>query len=1301
MPHPSNDGREPVELLAEEFLERRRKGETPSLREYIDRYPDLADEIRDVFPALVLMDDVDPALAELGQSTSRAASPEPELTLRQLGDFRILREIGQGGMGIVYEAEQVSLGRHVALKVMPRKLLADAKQKRRFEREAKAAARLHHTNIVPVFGVGEHGGLPYYVMQFIQGLGLDLVLEELKRLKAGSPATTSFSGGELRVSQRELSAANIARSLVTGTFEGSLSQSTGEPTPDEPQDNVTTPIASSPASGSSAKNFRRVGSLSDSFTLSSSSAVLPGTSHPSHKGKSKKQSYWHSVASIGLQVANALEYAHKQGILHRDIKPSNLLLDTQGTVWVTDFGLAKTEGGENLTHTGDILGTLRYMPPEAFEGKAQPSSDVYSLGLTLFEMLAFRAAYDERDRNKLIKQVTSGDHPTLAKLNRQVPRDLETIVQKAIEREPAHRYESGAELAADLQRFMDDEPIHARRASLAERAARWCRRNPALATLTAAFLVALMGGLIGVTSQWLRAERHAEHAWESEALANVNAAEARANEAEAMRQRDAARALNEQLRLVNYAAQMNLAQAAWDSDNIGRVRELLDQQIPKLGEADLRGFEWHYWQRMCHTELSTLRITGFPDSSFIPLSLSGDGTRMAAAVPENRTDDFRVKVWDTATGKELFVRPLNAGPDMHAEAFLSLDGRRLVTALSFYRPTGKIKAPDLRIWDVDTGKEISAIPHSGSMDLYAMTGNCMTVDGSLLVRNDSLRIALAKSESNSFTIWDSQTGKKALQIKSKGNVGSPVMSPDGRRVASIVHAKKGKTIPTDQESKVLVWDAVTGEEILSLDCPKGYSGAVVFSPNNKLLAAEVGGFASSDIQIWDTQSGKELVKIKAPQRPGSPKLIFSPDGKMIAGCGYGLVISVWDTETGKLRRTLRGHSQVVESAAFSADGRQLISASIDGTVKVWDATIEDEAHDDQEGPFLRGQGVISPNGARLARIDGEDMSTSSDIAIIDMAGKELFTTKLEPGHSHGMAFSPDARSFALSWHKWPLTEEVADAYEFQLWDVSGKAHHTIPTPSGTAMGAPAFSRDGTRVAYSLSFMDPKSRQPVRGSAKILDVSTAKELLTLQSRSAGLTEALTFSPDGAWIAAGCSIVSKKTSNPDAKAGVGVWDAATGKELCTLEGRGSRFGRVIFSPDGKWIAAASGPIEGAGDIEVWRFNPDRPELSKTPRYVLKGHSNTIDGLAFSPDGRRLVSAASSQSGATGEIKIWDFASGQELLTLKANGVHLGTVRFSPDGNRLLAIRMNPDHPGGPLMVWDATPTAEAEAREPRSK
>src|SRR5262245_53492067 len=355
----SSDQRNPVEALAEEFLDRKRRGETPTVQEYVERYPDLAEEIRDLFPALLMMED----LGEDSGRTTGSLAGDGAMTvvarLQKLGDYRILREIGRGGMGVVYEAEQESLGRRIALKVLSAGALIDPQQIRRFEREARAAARLHHTNIVPVFGVGQQDGHHYYVMQFIPGMGLDLVLEDLRRLRhpgagsvraaepeSGPPSRDEPADGPSARDRPVPTAGDVARSLCTGQFakDGPVP---GGGTVTEPFDRAAKPARTpiSPADGSRAE---------------ASSEGLSGSLEPSALSGSDSR-FYRSVARIGVQVAEALEYANRQGILHRDIKPSNLLLDNRGNVWVADFGLAKTEEADDLTHTGDILGTVRYM----------------------------------------------------------------------------------------------------------------------------------------------------------------------------------------------------------------------------------------------------------------------------------------------------------------------------------------------------------------------------------------------------------------------------------------------------------------------------------------------------------------------------------------------------------------------------------------------------------------------------------------------------------------------------------------------------------------------------------------------------------------------------------------------------------------------------------------------------------------------------------------------------------------------------------------------------------------------------
>jgi serine/threonine protein kinase len=433
---------ESIDVLTEDFLARYRRGERPAISEYAHRYPELADDIRALFPTLVLMEQAGaPGTTEAGPATTALASFQcPE----HLGEYRILREIGRGGMGVVYEAEQESLARHVALKVFPFHTLMDARHLSRFQREARAAAQLHHSHIVPVFGVGQADGVYFYAMQYIDGKGLDVVLRQINLWRSGPHTTHEQSGAH------------------------------------EP-----------PALGDTA-------AIAD--------ATAAQTDSEASLWSADRATYFRRVARLGEQAAEALAYAHAQGIVHRDIKPSNLILDRFGEIWITDFGLAKFSDLEGMTHSRDVVGTLRYMAPEQLNGWADPRTDVHGLGLTLFELLALRPALDARDRVALLKQVSEQQPPPLTHVEPRVPRDLETIVQKAIAKEPADRYQSATELSADLRRFLADQPIQARRVSAADRLRRWCRRNPGIASLSGTLMVVLAVGFAMVAREWRRAE---------------------------------------------------------------------------------------------------------------------------------------------------------------------------------------------------------------------------------------------------------------------------------------------------------------------------------------------------------------------------------------------------------------------------------------------------------------------------------------------------------------------------------------------------------------------------------------------------------------------------------------------------------------------------------------------------------------------------------------------------------------------------------------------------------------------------
>jgi serine/threonine protein kinase len=385
--------------------------------------------------------------------------------LERLGDFRIVREIGRGGMGIVFEAEQESLARHVAIKVLPRHALLAPESLKRFHRGARIAAGLHHTNIVSVFGVGQHEGLHYYVMQYIRGVGLDRVIDRLAHGEPLAPPiaeTGSQPADETRVRpspELERILDSFFRPTATGhsLATGAVRPAANSPPPPPPSSEPLEAVGGG------------VGQLAP---------LLAG---PLRCGVGR----WETVARIGVQAARALHYAHTQGTLNCDIKPANLLLDAHGIVWITDFGVAKAMLAETLTQTGDLAGTLLYIAPERFQGQTDPRSDVYSLGLTLYELLALRPAFAAEHRQALIRQILDGSPPSPRKFDPHVPRDLETIVLKATARDPNHRYASAEALAEDLERFLDDRPVLARRTTPVERAVRWCRRNPVLAGLIA------------------------------------------------------------------------------------------------------------------------------------------------------------------------------------------------------------------------------------------------------------------------------------------------------------------------------------------------------------------------------------------------------------------------------------------------------------------------------------------------------------------------------------------------------------------------------------------------------------------------------------------------------------------------------------------------------------------------------------------------------------------------------------------------------------------------------------------------
>lgn len=481
---PSAEQRNPVDVLAEEFAARLRNGETPSIDEFVQRLPGQESVIRVMFPSIAMVERVGRERRgehKLKRSTAKLSAEQPHV----LGDFRIIRQIGRGSMGVVYEAHQKSLNRRVALKVLASNVADSPKQLERFRREAESAAGLHHTNIVSVFGTGEQDGLHFYAMQLIEGVSLSEVIQRLRRSLSPS---ASLTVGDDKAADGSLTLFQL-RSDDGFSAESNSTES----------DQVTSfDLPSSLAvvtQDSQADSSRRESSEFESRYVSRGpSDDAERTRELSYDSEPDR---FRDIARIGAEIAEALHYAHQQGVLHRDIKPSNLMMDNDGAVWITDFGLARHDDHDALTNTGDIVGTLRYMAPEQFQGECGTRSDICSLGLTLFELLTLTPAYRQKLHAALIKAKSDGPSPTPRSINSAIPADLETITMKACALSPDHRYQTAAELAADLKRFLEDRPIRARRVTTIEHLWRWSRRNPMTASLGTAALILLVA-LVGV-----------------------------------------------------------------------------------------------------------------------------------------------------------------------------------------------------------------------------------------------------------------------------------------------------------------------------------------------------------------------------------------------------------------------------------------------------------------------------------------------------------------------------------------------------------------------------------------------------------------------------------------------------------------------------------------------------------------------------------------------------------------------------------------------------------------------------------
>jgi eukaryotic-like serine/threonine-protein kinase len=1172
--NPSSDARDPVELLAEEFLDRKRSGEQPTLREYLERHPDLAAEIRDLFPALLMMEDLGESSGGTTGSLAAENGAAVDIRLQRLGDYRILREIGRGGMGVVYEAEQESLGRRVALKVLSAGSLLDPKQVRRFEREAKAAAKLHHTNIVPVFGVGRQDGHHYFVMQFIAGLGLDVVLDDLRRVRSGKSDAKPAANASRAAG---LTGVDVARSLLTGRLDAAGPARDGSVT--QPFDGADSPASPPPANGPPADS-------------GSSPALLPGSSELSASSDPDRQ-FYRSIARVGIQVAEALEYANRQGILHRDVKPSNLLLDNHGNVWVADFGLAKMAEADDLTHTGDILGTIRYMAPERFSGHCDARSDVYSLGLTLYEMVALRPAYEASDRHRLMERVLHEEPERLEKLALGVPRDLETIVSKSIARDPAMRYATAAAFAEDLRRFVEDRPIRARRVSSAERFARWCRRNKLLATsmgLAVAGLVAaavsalLYAGQQGrlATAQKLyaaaqshRADEQAEANQRIAGLASNLEKESGALKNERANLRAALSESNRRLAMLD----LERGQAAFEKGQVGAG---MLWTVESLRMADAAGDEAGR-----HVALDNLsawrRHLVEPKAVFSP----GDALVKAVAFsPDGQTvltgcSDMTARLWDVATGRPI-GQPMKHSGQLWCVAF-SPDGKTILTGSA---------DKTVQRWDAATGQAIGQpLTHPDTVMCVAVSPDGKTI--------------LTASEDKTARVWDAASGRAIGQPLAHPSVVMCVaFSPDGKTILTgsndqsawrwdaatgqpigqpLVHQRgvlgvafspDGRMILTGSRDKMArLWDAVTGRPIGQPLAHSGPVHAVAFSPDGETVLT---GCDDKTAQLWDAVTGQRIGRPLEHQGIVSG-VAFSPDGRSILTGSWDGMARLWDREVGQSVGRLLDYGSRAMAMAFSPDGKNLVVASGDGKIRLWDvASGHPRGQPVEQGSQIYGI-AVSPNGRMILTGNSDKTARLWDTDTGRLIGQPMV-------HSDDVwtvAFSPDGQTI--------LTASDKTA---RLWDADTRRPIGQPLAHSDKVFSVAFSPDGKTVLTGC-----QDRM-----ARLWDVDTGRPLgqPIMHSTSVWL---VAFSPDGHTIL---------TSSFDKT--MRLWDATTGRSIGQPMVHSGYVWSAAFSHDGRTI------LTGCSDktARLWDAVTCQPIGAPLP------HSTDVWTVAFSPDGRSLLTS-----------------------------------------------------------------------------
>jgi len=869
-------------------------------------------------------------------------------------------------------------------------------------------------------------------------------------------------------------------------------------------------------------------------------------------------------------VAEAIEHAHQRGVLHRDLKPSNILLDIFDQPRVTDFGLAKVAGiEEGVTVAGQILGSPAYMPPELALGDgapARPTSDVYSLGAVLYELMTGRPPFQGETASSVLMQVRETEPISPRRLNPGAPLDLQTIALKCLKKDPARRYPTAASLAEDLGRFLDGKPILARPVGSLERFWLRCRRRPLISAMTAGLILSVILGLTGTTWEWRKAEFHVKGEASARRLAVSEAAETR---------------------LSLYAADVAVASQAVNIGNFGLARRTLQDLRPKRGETDLRGFEWRYLWGLCHgDQLATL--TGH-EHTVTATAFSPDGNWLATAGM-----DGKVKIWSTAR-RELLMT-LNVSTNAVWSVDFTPEGRSLVTGyesrvdlwdlatwqrqrsftgeLAAVAKTGFLlatadsspfpwgRAGKVALWDLRTGKLIREVGQPGR---------------AIALSPDGLLLAVAGADSG-LAVWSTTDGALVHQWPGKRPVWSLAFSPDGKTLASSTWA-----------SDVCLWSMAGDAPPRTLANPPFHVWAVLFSPDGASLIT-----TSSDqtIRTWDADTLEPSAVLHGHNNEVWCAA-FSPDGKLLATGSKDRTAMLWPAAAARPEGELPHHGN--NRPIFSRDGKWLVTAGPHfGDYSLWsttDRTLLAQSHG--EGTLVIGFSADSQLLASYNFTEGSlkysDPRTAATVSTVKLAGPRSDT---QTQSRLGLGLSPDAALVFVS--------DVHGA--LRIWNATN--------------GVLVATLEGPAPPLRDIVLGPGGRQLAvcderEEAAWLFDCTTGRKRALKGHKD--FVSGLDFSPDGATLATG-----------SVDGTIRLWDTATAQCSGSLPGHLCETTAVAFSPDGRTLAS----LAQNESLKFWHL-PTMREVVSQPLphgYLFLGFSPDGSSLAVetAEDRLRLLTA-----------------------------------------------------------------------------